>query len=295
MTIHSRILPLALVIAAIAIAPSPVAAAPEHDAKVHIERAAAAHKAGDFETALAELQAAHKLRPDPAHLYAIGQVLAKLGRCDQAIAFYERFLATLKDRRKRAIVKQAITACQRESPVTSPRAIASDPPPADGSAFATRKPEVEHVEDDPAPLSPLDPDPAPPPGPARAPSPPPMPIEPIATADAAPSARPWYKDPLGGVLVASGVAAGVGAFVFYRSALSDLDAAESASSLARYEELVDRAHGSRRSSALLLGGGVVLAGAGIVRYALRGSPREPGGMAMAPAPGGMLVTWSGGF
>ena len=62
------------------------------DAKVHLDKAAAAHKAGRYDDARKELEIAYTLDPQPALLYAIGQVHVMQGQCPQAITFYERFL-----------------------------------------------------------------------------------------------------------------------------------------------------------------------------------------------------------
>jgi uncharacterized membrane protein YidH (DUF202 family) len=106
--------------------------------------------------------------------------------------------------------------------------------------------------------------------------------------------HPWYRDVVGDVLVVGGVAVAVTGLVVYQSARSDLDAAEKSSMLARYDQLVDDAHGKRTISLVLVGGGVALAGVGLVHYVLHGN-RESRGLAIAPARGGGLVTWSGGF
>jgi len=125
-----------------------------------------------------------------------------------------------------------------------------------------------------------------------APTPPSTP-QPVAPAV---QARPWYKDPVGGALVATGVVSGVVGLVLYRGALSKLDAAESAPSLAEYEDLVDGARARRTYSVLLIGGGVVLIGAGVARYVLRDSGEgQPSRVGVVPTDRGGLVTWGGSF
>jgi hypothetical protein len=109
---------------------------------------------------------------------------------------------------------------------------------------------------------------------------------------------PWYKDKLGDALVLGGVVATVVGLVEYRSALSDLDAAEDASStttLARYHELVDNARGKRDTSILFVGAGAALVTAGIVRYVLRGDTTEVRTVGVAPTHGGGVVTYEGSF
>jgi hypothetical protein len=109
---------------------------------------------------------------------------------------------------------------------------------------------------------------------------------------------PWYKDQLGGALVLGGVVATVVGLVEYRSALTNLDAAEdtaSTTSLARYHELVDNARGKRATSIVFVGAGSALIVAGIVRYVLRGDTTETRTVGVAPAHGGGVVTYEGSF
>jgi len=109
---------------------------------------------------------------------------------------------------------------------------------------------------------------------------------------------PWYKDKLGDGLVLGGLVASVIGLVEYRSALSDLDAAEDRSTtttLDRYNELVDDAHGKRTTSILLVGAGTALIAAGVVRFVLLEGSTEARGVGVAPAHGGGVVTYGGRF
>src|SRR5690606_36356983 len=63
-------------------------------AKAHVTRATELHRESKFREALVELKTAYALEPDPKLLYAMGQIHVRLGECEQAIAFYERFLAS---------------------------------------------------------------------------------------------------------------------------------------------------------------------------------------------------------
>lgn len=104
---------------------------PKAEAKVHVDAATAAHKQGDYTTALAELQTANRLDPQPDLLYAIGQVYAKLGRCAEATASYEDFRKTQKDPAIASVVDQAVAACKprEETPVTPVTTAVAPPPP----------------------------------------------------------------------------------------------------------------------------------------------------------------------
>jgi tetratricopeptide (TPR) repeat protein len=257
---------------------------PKEEAKRRIDRAAALHKEGKYDDALAELEAAYKLDPQVDLLFAIGQVYAKLGRCDEARTEFEQFAAKKKTKQASQIVEQAIAACIPKAPPV--------PPP---------------VEPAPPSVTPPAAEPIPAPTPVAAPSPEPPPASPApatfasatsspelhTTVEAAP--RPWYRDTLGDGLVLAGVAAAVVGFVEYHGATSKLDDAETASSLAQYDQLVDDAHGQRTISVVLFAGGAALVGAGIARYVLHDRGRESHGLAVAPSHGGGLLTWTGGF
>src|SRR3954471_15842973 len=93
---------------------------PKQEAKRRIDRAATLHKQGKFDEALAELEAAYKLDPQVDLLFAIGQVYAKLGRCDEARTEFEQFAAKKKTKQASQIVDQAIAACIPKAPPVPP-------------------------------------------------------------------------------------------------------------------------------------------------------------------------------
>jgi hypothetical protein len=230
---------------------------PKQDAEAHLAKAMEAHGQQNYERAVQELLAASAIDPNPDLLYAIGQVYVKLERCPDAITYYERYLETEPPAQAMVDTNAAIESCKAAAPPPAP-----EPPP---------------------------PPPTPTPEPPR--ESPPIPN------DTPPAQSPWYKDKLGGVLVGTGVVSSIIGVVMYSSAVSDLDAAEVAPSLDRYDELVDGARSKRMVSVVLIGGGVALFGAGVVRYVLR---RDPGresrnNVVVAPLEHGGLVTWMGRF
>lgn len=110
---------------------------PKSEARPHIDAATKAHAAGEFATALAELQAAYAIDPEPDLLYAIGQVEAKLGQCTEATSFYERFRATQRDPAVGKVIDQAIAACQpRAAAAVEPPPRVEPPPPPEPAARA---------------------------------------------------------------------------------------------------------------------------------------------------------------
>jgi tetratricopeptide (TPR) repeat protein len=131
-------------------------------------------------------------------------------------------------------------------------------------------------------------------------APPPPAAPPAAPASSPATAAPpegtrWYHDKLGDGLVLAGVAATIFGLVEYRSAVSDLDAAEAATTVTRYLELVGEAHDKRTTALVLTGVGGLLIAGGIVHYALHDRGAEARGVAVAPVPGGGLVTYGGRF
>jgi tetratricopeptide (TPR) repeat protein len=136
-----------------------------------------------------------------------------------------------------------------------------------------------------------------PPAAASTPGAPPANPAPPATA-APPEGARWYHDKLGDGLVLAGVTAAIVALVEYRSAVSDLDAAEdrtAAPTVTRYLELVGEAHDKRTTALVLTGVGGLLIAGGLAHYALRDRGAEVPGVAVAPAPGGGMVTYEGRF
>jgi tetratricopeptide (TPR) repeat protein len=259
-------------------APRSADAGPKQDARAHIDRATKAHKAGDLETALTELQAAYKLDPQPQLLYALGQIYTKLDRCSEASDAYLRFLASGTDARTAQVVKQAIDSCK--PPTSEPAATAKEPaPPAiDEEAPPAKAPPAVKA---PPPAKPRV---------ARTPgSAPPSPRSESGRA------RPWYRDVVGDVLVASGAVSIVLGGLAYRAAVNDLDTAEDVNTHERYDDLVDGARTKRLVGVALAGGGAVLVTVGVMRFMLRDKHTEVRRVGMAPARGGGLLTWTRSF
>src|SRR5689334_10663624 len=121
-----------LVIALLAL-PLTALAGPKEKAQAqkHMDKATEAHQAGKYDVALSELQAAYTLDPQPDLLYAIGQVYVKLGKCEDAIASYEKFLAANPPADAAGLANEAITACKAQlAPPPPPPPSAPPPKPA---------------------------------------------------------------------------------------------------------------------------------------------------------------------
>ena len=229
---------------------------PKTTAKEHIAKATAFHQQRHWRNALDELNIAYTLDPQPELLYAIAQLHVALGNCPQAITFYQRFIDSKPTGAREAVARKAIDTCK------------TNPPPPEPSA------------DDPQPVPP-----PPPPSPVPVVAPRPTP---------SPAGSPWYRDTVGDVLVGGGIVAGVVALVLYKSALEDLDSANAATTYPEQTQLYDQARTSRTFALAIGGGGVALVCAGMIHYLVR-DRGEPAHVAVVPAHGGGLVTWSGGF
>jgi tetratricopeptide (TPR) repeat protein len=274
---------LACTAIAIAIAaPRSADAGPKQDARAHVDRAGKAHKAGDLEKALMELQAAYGLDPQPQLLYALGQIYTKLGRCSEASEAYLRFLASGADARTTQVVKQAIDSCKPPTP--EPAVTAKEPAPA------AIDEEVPPEKAPPAAKAPPPTKSTPPRRVAMTPDrPPPSPRPASGTA------RPWYRDVVGDVLVVGGAVSIVLGGLAYRAAVTDLDTAEDVNTHERYDDLVDGARTKRLVGVALAGGGAVLVTVGVMRFMLRDKHTEVRRVGMAPARGGGLLTWTRSF
>ncbi|MEM6994401.1 MAG: hypothetical protein AAF721_28055 [Myxococcota bacterium] len=205
-------------------------------------RAAEFFERGEFEAAIEELDRAYEIEPDPAFIFARGSALGKLGRCDEAIQAYEEFLATSPPKSQAGTAFDRIQECRRQ--------LAEE---RDEEAMA------------PAPEPEVEPEPAP------------DPDEPPKTR----RASGWARDPLGGVLLGSGIALAAtgGALVGVGA-----QRRERASASATEGDF----RGDLRSSNVLQGVGIGLAVAGgglivgaVIRYAVvrRATPDALSGLA----------------
>jgi hypothetical protein len=135
----------------------------EGPARAHVEAGKAAYAAADYDVASREFEAAYAASPEPVLLYSWAQARRLGGHCADAIALYQRFLATSPTEAQITAARTGISLCEQPSTAHAPP---PEPPP---------------------PPSPLPSSPSPPP--PRDPPPP------------APLARPsWYRDPVGGGL-----------------------------------------------------------------------------------------------
>jgi tetratricopeptide (TPR) repeat protein len=252
-------------------------AVPRNTVKAHIDKAMKAHKEGKFDVALDELKAAYSLDPKPDLLFAIAQVYVKLDKCDDAVSYYEKFLATTKDPQAKQVVTQAIDACKSKSPAVSP--------PVEPKVEVVEpkvevvEPKVEVVEPKVEPMG----------GGERK-------DDPFASGRSTTAKRsPWYKDPLGDALVIGGVAAAVGGFVMFSGAGSESDKADAATDQDVYRDHRDKAESKEKLGIVFsVAAGVLITG-GVVRYVTRGGKKQETRVGVTPARDGGFVTLLGRF
>jgi uncharacterized membrane protein YidH (DUF202 family) len=289
------------VLVGLAVAPAGALADKKDEAKTHVAKATKLHKDGHYDEARVELEAAYALDPKPDLLYAIGQVYAKLGKCSEATTYYKRFAATQKDPEVAKVVDQAIAACKPASDPGAAPATPSDNPPAPPAATTADKPPATETKPTTSDKHPATNKPAATTDKSASATSRPQPFAstPQVQASGAEHQRePWYKDKLGDGLVLGGVVVTIVGLVEYGRARSDLDQAEdqtATTNLARYQELVDSAHGKRAAAVVLIGAGGALITAGIVHYVIHDRTMETRGIGVAPAHGGGVVTYEGRF
>lgn len=201
------------------------------------------YEAGKYEQAAEAFKGAYELAPAPQILFAWAQAERMSGDCKTAIKLFELVLeGELPDANRKA-VHTNIEKCKEllaeaeQSPTL--------PPP-------------EQIQPEPQQTPPE-------PGPA---------VTASASASAETDGRPWYKDPVGGGLLASG-ALGVGIGVGFLVSASSADSAkDDATNYFDFESNRDRAESRGRIGVIATLSGTALIGAALAWYLLRGPGEE---------------------
>jgi tetratricopeptide (TPR) repeat protein len=89
-------------------------AEPQPDPGGHLAKARELHDRGDFVNARVELLAAYEASPQPALLFALGQIEFNLHHFKAAIDYYQRFIATNPPADQAALALQGVTASRIE-------------------------------------------------------------------------------------------------------------------------------------------------------------------------------------
>lgn len=245
-SVHARVISLAIAgvlsTAAPAIAQEQKPAEPTPAARL-LERALERYQAEDWTEAAKLFEQAYALEPNPDLLYAWGQSERFGGDCVKALELFDELLKQQLTDKNRAAVETNIARCKEQ--LAANQAAASPEP---------------------------SPDPAPAPQP-----------EAVATADTPPaeSPRPWYKDPIGGALVGTGVVGvGVGIAFLVSSSSADSSADDSAGDYQEFADLKAKAERHDKIGSVAVWTGAAFVGAGVAWYVLRTRSSERSGRAL---------------
>jgi hypothetical protein len=187
------------------------------------------YAAADYDGAIAELEAGHRIEPRRVFLFAIAQSHRHAGRCPDAVELYRRYLAENPPEKHAQAAREGLKECG-----------ASDEPPVAEVAAPTLG--------------------AVPPAAAIEAS--------VVTTPAVTTTRSgiWYRDPLGNALAASGavgLAVGTG---FVYAARSSSRRAEQATTLTEYERERDAISRRRVIAVAALTAGSAMLGVGVYRW-----------------------------
>ncbi|MBP6629470.1 MAG: hypothetical protein KBG28_08800 [Kofleriaceae bacterium] len=131
---------LALIALASTVAPTqaePTGGADDAQAQAWIDQARVAAEHKDFAAALRLLGQAHARSADARLLFAMGQMAFNLGAYDDAVSYYQRFLATGPDDDAAALARQAVVAARAARDAARP---GQAPPPAQPALVPRRVP-----------------------------------------------------------------------------------------------------------------------------------------------------------
>jgi tetratricopeptide (TPR) repeat protein len=229
------------------------------EAKAHLASGAGFYRAREFEKAIEEFKAGILVEDAPIFHFNLGQSYRQLGRYEDAIWHFDRFLRRANPLPPK--YKDAVESLVRDMKGELDRKAMTRPPtdPADGEGNK----EIAKPVKQPIPV-------------------PPPPSEAVS---------PWYADGLGwGLLGAGVVGGGVSVFLFVRAGALDDDANAEASQ-SRQSDLRDQASSRRLAGTII---GVVGAGAlitGIVKLAIVPHHDErPSAVSLVFSTNGVAVT-----
>jgi tetratricopeptide (TPR) repeat protein len=203
------------------------------------DEAEAAFEAKRYDDAAAGFAEAFERQPHPGYLYAQAQAERFGGRCREAIEHYRNFIDLAPGEGPARDAQRNIDQCEKK--------------------LALEAPEPE-------------PEPEPPP---TSTAPPPTEVSTPVDAPPKPQPRPWHRDPWGGVLAATGLAAlAVGGGLYGRAVADERDA-NRADDVDLYAEKIERASTLSRAGIALFAIGGTLTLAAVIRYAVVGTrPRR---------------------
>jgi tetratricopeptide (TPR) repeat protein len=241
------------------------------EAQAHVDHASKLYDAKQYREALDELNTAYTLDPQPLVLYAIGQIHVALGQCDEAVTFYNRFLATGPAPDVGAATREAIAACNRHQ--VPPAAGSGDTTAVGSAAVGGAASATPGAGSAAAATSGTD--------------------TTAVTSTTAVTAQPhWYDDHVADAMVGGGAAALLFGLALYATAVGEANGAGSAASYALAQSQLDHADTNRGFAVGFAVVGAVLVGVGINHYVHH---RREQTVSVTPAAGGALLSWAGHF
>jgi hypothetical protein len=223
-------------------APPASTTAPADAAQSHVDAAMALYAAADLAGALDELTKALAIDPRPDILFGIARIHMERGDCVNAMRAYRTYLESRPGPNSTQVATEAIESCQKILSAMGDQTIATEP---DGDARGRN-----HASSATASLLP-----------AREPAPVQRRVN-----------RGWYRDRVGGALVAGAALGFAGGGALWLSARSDIDRANQRGTdgvtLAEAHDREDAASRKQRWSLVAGSAGAALLIGGVLRYAL---------------------------
>jgi tetratricopeptide (TPR) repeat protein len=247
---------IALVLLALAPSAASAEEPPSVVARAHFKRGVERYKAGEYDAAVVELEAAIAIVDEPDFEYLLGQAERRRGRCDRAIDAYRRFLKSGPPPGEVKVAEANILRCEE--------VIAKAGPPA----------------------------PALPPVPVVPPAPPPA--EPRGGSSPGSSTGKVVGGATAGVgAVALGIGAYLAVSAGNRAGAVNAAAVAHATWTQALQDDLDGAHRDGTAAAVLLGvGGALVAAGGVVlvlSFRPPGAPKSNVSVRAAVGPGGRVV------
>jgi hypothetical protein len=233
----------------------------------HEAAATAAYEAGDLDTALREFEAAYAETQRADLLYVIGRLHTERKDCNNAISYFQRYLATRPGSTQADAAQSEITKCQTQVPApadtgggSTTGGTGTDTGAGTGTGDGGTSTSITTAT--------------------------------TATTDTSGSSM----DKLGIGLLAGGVVA-EGAAVFLYVKARNTQCGDPVCTTLTYEEYVDaedKAKSLRLTSIIVAGVGAVLVGGGVYRFATHERKSEPS-LSFTPTRGGAALSFSGRF
>ncbi|MEE8409873.1 MAG: tetratricopeptide repeat protein [Myxococcota bacterium] len=115
------------------------AAGKRSKARRSFQRAVELFESQRYDKALTLFERSHALRPDAVVLFNIGQTHQRLDHCNEAVRYYERFLAKVQSGPKSGLARQGISAYRGSAPAS----VEGAPAPTGDAPAPTKDPPAQ--------------------------------------------------------------------------------------------------------------------------------------------------------